>query len=92
MSAEFGGLRPVGMGRAAESLAELGRCTVTADEPEAEFGRDVWRGMTGLCSVEVITRTVGRVGNHAAALRRLREPFPDALSTCNDSMQYGAQE
>lgn len=92
LSAGFSGLNPIGIGCVAEPFRELGRCTVTAEEPEAEFGLEFWRGMTGSCSVEVITRTVGRFGNHAATLGRLRELFPDAFSTCGDGMQYGAQK
>ena len=80
------------MGRVAEPLRELGLCTVTAEDPEAELGLEFWRGMTGFCNVEVITIIVGRFGNHAVALGRFRELFPDALSTCKESIQYDAQK
>ena len=95
LSAGLCELSPVGMGRVAEpfrEVKELVFCAVITDDPEAELGREFWRGRTGFCNVEVITITVGRFRNHAVPADRVRELFPDACPNCKDGMQFNTQE
>lgn len=85
-----GGRRPVGTGLGVEpflEVNELALCTVVADDPEAEFGREFWYGMTGFCSVEVITIMVRRFGKSCSACCPPQGAYPWSVVEVESSIQ-----